>query len=183
MSGQSYECELSMTKSSTRAAEVAERRSRGMLLREIADELGLSLSYVSALANDPTGAEAKARKRSYRGICESCGGPTDGSRGPRNAPRLCRPCLRDEQSELTRARIVAEIRYWAELYGRPPAASDWNLACLRQRATVERIAECERRHREDGPWPPAATAQYVFGSWNAAIEAAGFEPLAPGGRR
>lgn len=30
---------------------------------------------------------------------------------------------------------------------------------------------------------PVSTARYIFGSWNAAIRAAGFGPIAPGQRR
>ena len=76
------------------AQRAQELRAAGLLQREIAVRLGVSRSYVAALYNDPDGAKARARKDSYRGTCESCGAPTDGSNGRGAAPTRCDPCYR-----------------------------------------------------------------------------------------
>lgn len=179
-----------------RAAEAAELRAQGLLYREIAERMGISVSYAQDLVNDPDGSALRARKDTYRGTCKDCGAPTDGSNGRVGAPVRCIECWARDAHETSVAWLVAEIRHWADLYGRPPSAVDWNIATMRRRNlrydrgddvggrfSDVRIAEAERRHREDGPWPAQKTVTHTFGSWNAAIEAAGFEPLVPGGRR
>jgi hypothetical protein len=54
--------------------------------------MGLSRSYVAELITDPAGDKVRTRKQSYRGVCEACGGRTDGSNGRAKAPRLCLAC-------------------------------------------------------------------------------------------
>lgn len=95
----------------------------------------------------------------------------------------------------TPERVIAEMRRWADLYGGAPAAHHWNPAQMRWRNRAyaegravgrfsdETMAEIDRRHREDGPWPTTSTVLKVFGSWNAGIVAAGFEPVPKGGGR
>lgn len=61
------------------------------------------------------------------------------------------------------ARIIEAAQSWAETHGAPPSASQWYAA---------------------GPnHPNNATVFNVFGSWNAMIAAAGFEPRGVGGQR
>lgn len=91
--------------------------------------------------------------------------------------------------ETSVAWMVAEAHYWFELYGHPPTAAEWNVASMRwhQRAydagrsngrpSDATVAEAERRHRDDGPWPSQNNITTVFGSWNAFVKAAGFEPV------
>lgn len=75
-----------------RVADVAALRAQGLTHQRIADRLGISRSYVRDLIYDPTGAKGLARKASYAGVCERCGGPTSGSNGRAKAPRLCITC-------------------------------------------------------------------------------------------
>jgi hypothetical protein len=84
----------------------------------------------------------------------------------------------------TDALILARIRQWARITGAPPTKSDWNPARLRQfarRATVH--AEKHLRKValfELGDWPSESTVRERFGSLNAALVAAGFQPRAAG---
>lgn len=59
--------------------------------------------------------------------------------------------------------IIEAIQAWAAEHGRAPLYKDWERA---------------------GPtWPASSAAAHRFGSWNAAIRAAGFEPRHHGFRR
>jgi hypothetical protein len=81
----------------------------------------------------------------------------------------------------TRNDIIDAITEWAELYGEPPRAADWNPSAARWSAAAWRI-ERYRKGRPDGtPWPSLNRAKAPFGgSLNAALAAAGFEPNKPG---
>lgn len=48
-------------------------REAGLLLREIAAEMDISVSYVSDLLVDPAGGKARQRKRRYARPCRRCG--------------------------------------------------------------------------------------------------------------
>lgn len=63
-------------------------RSEGLLMRQIAERMGVAVSTVDSWLNDPDGSRLRARKDSYRGTCEVCGARTDGSAG-RRAPTRC----------------------------------------------------------------------------------------------
>ncbi len=131
----------------------------------------------------------RCRKRTlYAGVCERCGRPTNCSDGRAAAPRRCAGCARAERHERALRRLIAEVHRWHDLYGEIPAASAWNLASVRarRRAYAEGrangrhaeayLAEMERRHREDGPWPSTSGVLAVAGSWNRLIALAGFTP-------
>lgn len=177
-------------KRAERAKEAARLRAQGLNGLQIARRMGVSRSYAYELLNDPDGFKVRERKDSYRGECEDCGAPTDGSNG-RAAPRFCQTCRNEREHARASERIISELQRWQQLYGRPPQAVDWSLSNLYYRRRNPQhgresdayIAEIERRHREHGPWPSLKGAQSVFGSWNAAIEAAGFEPLGVGKHR
>lgn len=64
------------------------------------------------------------------------------------------------------------MQVFAETYGRQPSYTDFNPS----RAQREAYA----RYHEDGCWPSGMTVNRHWGSWNAAIEAAGFTPIKPG---
>jgi hypothetical protein len=57
-------------------------------------------------------------------------------------------------------RVLARLRAWAQEHGRPPTLEEW------------------RRAGESHP--SAATVRRLFGTWNAALVAAGFEARRPG---
>jgi Homing endonuclease associated repeat len=69
----------------------------------------------------------------------------------------------------TEERIIQAIQRWAERHdGEPPAAHEWRRK--RQRDLRPMLGN------GPGSRPSACTVYRVFGSWNAAIEAAGFRP-------
>jgi hypothetical protein len=75
-----------------------------------------------------------------------------------------------------RDRIIAAMRGWAEQYGEPPRSREWSLHKLQAARDSEGI-----ERYVSGGWPSASTVEDYFGSWNAAIKAAGFGPR-PRGR-
>ncbi len=162
------------------ARQAQQLRAQGKLAREIAEILGVSRSYASALAgNDPDGQKAKRLKISYRGTCEGCGGATTGCNGPNRAPRFCSMCSAtdpDRRAKLTKwtpELILARIREWADLHGEPPAIADWNPNTSRHIYHDE--ARAQRFEQADGHWPWFTIVIVNFGTWNAALTAAGFD--------
>lgn len=80
-----------------------------------------------------------------------------------------RPRVRWDEHSVTTA-----LQRWAHLRGAPPRAIDWSPSELQLLGDigVERFA---RVTAGNGQWPSAATVRTLFGSWDAAITAAGFE--------
>lgn len=80
----------------------------------------------------------------------------------------------------TREEVLAAIVDWTERYGSPPAQSDWNPARARHFLghAHERGRHWSARIRrfESGDWPWADAVRSLFGNWNDAIEAAGYDP-------
>jgi hypothetical protein len=116
----------------------------------------------------------------YATPCIDCG---ERRYAGREAPR-CRSC-EDARSHTDAERYYIEaMRDWHERYGEVPAARDWIISAPSMRARVhpDRLAELDRRH-EDRKWPAMSGAIACFGSWSAAVRAAGFEPIGPGERR
>lgn len=164
-------------------ARVKALRDLGLLHREIADRTGLSRSYVAELLADPAGDAARARKALYAGVCVDCQGPTSGSEGPSNVPQRCALCAARHQSEnrkWTPGKVIAAIQWFDELFGAPPTTGDFCPSLIR-RCSPGRIVQAKERAAAGG-WPTIAVCAELFGSWNAALEAAGFEP-ARGARR
>jgi hypothetical protein len=64
------------------------------------------------------------------------------------------------------------MHVFAEIYGRQPAWVDFNPGL--------NDVEAYLRFHDDRCWPSGATVIRHWGTWNAAIEAAGFEPIGPG---
>lgn len=134
-------------------------RAQGLLYREIGESLGVATSTVHAWLQDPGGDQRRARRDRYRGRCAGCGAPTDGSRGPRGAPRHCATCAAPTAvRRWTEPLIIERLQQWACAHGgQPPTGRDW----------------AQRSARKDGRWPHPATVRRAFGSWNAAVTAAG----------
>ena len=80
------------------------------------------------------------------------------------------------------AYLLHKAQEWAERYGAPPTALDWNLAQARRAAAPERMAEIEARHGE-ALWPGSSTVTKTFGTWNAFLTEAGLETMRSGERR
>jgi transposase len=163
----------------TRAEKVAEAqrlRVEGLKLREISERMGVAISTVQDYISDPDLSKHMERRRRYGGKCVDCGKGTDGSRGAAERCLACSQRHRHEARKWTSKRIVEAIREFAERYGRPPAAADWNPPRARATGHHDRAL----RFEQDGCWPWATTVVDEFGTWNAAIVAAGFASRGPG---
>lgn len=163
-------------------------RADGWLIQAIADELEVSRSYASQLIHDPDGSRLRARKDSYRGVCEDCGGPTGGSDGPPAA--RCVTCIRVRRHAdryWTRDTIVRAFRAFHVRFGRSPATTDINGRCPSQspRYSPERRAEIEAIAASGFRLPVPWLVAREFGSWNTALDAAGLprNPNGGAGRR
>jgi hypothetical protein len=77
------------------------------------------------------------------------------------------------QPRFTGETILALIRAWAQLYGEPPTMRDWEPSRARRTGQQWRA----ERYRE-GEWPSATMVKRQFGTFNAAIRAAGLTPRA-----
>lgn len=77
------------------------------------------------------------------------------------------------RSYFTESGVVEAIRKFHDLYGRPPTKIEWCPPIARRLGHPE-LAE---RFESEGCWPSFRVIQRLFGTWNKAIEAAGFEPL------
>jgi hypothetical protein len=162
-----------------RVARAQQLRADGLLIREIAEQMGISKSYASDLISDPDSAKLTARRDTYRRPCSSCGKLMYGSDGlgPR-APEHCAACVGEARQIWTKEKIIVAIREFADRYGRPPSAWDWNPHMALNGGTVS----VYDRFYTDGCWPYTHYVQERFGSWNAGIAAAGFTPRRPGQR-
>jgi hypothetical protein len=153
----------------TRAENVAEatrlREEHGLTYREIAERMGAKLKTVYGWVTDPDLSRHYERRYRYGGKCEECGAPTDGSRGPAAPARLCKRCA--QEPWWTRDRIITAIRRWHKLTGEAPSQTDWEPSHPGHRPS---------RALEQDHWPCVHTVQRVFGTWVAAVEAAGLEP-------
>jgi Homing endonuclease associated repeat len=79
----------------------------------------------------------------------------------------------------TRERIIEAVHDYAAVFGSPPSAEDWNVSMARKNG---------RHDKADwfylfGDWPHYGSVTARFGSFNAAIEAAGFTPRPDGIKR
>jgi hypothetical protein len=124
----------------------------------------------------------RCRKRSYAQPCIDCGARTifGAEREKVEEPR-CASCSAAHRRVWTSERILETIRAWAAEHGEPPAMADWN-----PWASEHAYGDAERAQRarlglRDGHHPSATHVVYAFGTWSAALEAAGFEGRAAHG--
>lgn len=163
------------------AARVAELSRKGLLQREISDELGIGRSYVSELLCDPDGSAARARKDSYSLPCPDCGRPMCGSDGLSGAPQHCADCAKKyQQPTWTRESVRKAFRRFHERHGRPPRASERMAVTpsFAAKLSAERLAEAQETLEER--LPHTTLVYRLFGSWAAALEYAGL-PASPRG--
>lgn len=113
------------------------------------------------------------RNTMYAGTCEGCGAPTNGSNGRSKAPTHCRDCAPEANRIWTEETILAAMHEWYRLFGRPPSMLDWNLALAAYKKLPNLSARRERFGR--GRFPTANSVLNRFGTWRAALAAAGFE--------
>lgn len=165
----------------TLARRVAKLRQTGMSTAEIARRAKLSESYVYELINDPTGEAKRQRKRDYRRRntrpCPRCGHEMPGrndTQRDRGRTRVCASCWNEEHA-ISDEDILDAIRWWHDRYGEPPTSRDWGNSGSRtpiSRLQQERLDDA--RSIRELPSVTAVTSH--FGSWPAAIEAAGLTP-------
>lgn len=163
----------------------ADFRAQGMTLRQIGDALGVSTTTVQRLLS-PEKAElmrqqSNAAKRRRTGLCVDCGAVT--RYNGHGTSERCLPCGAifngQQQTIWTRERIISLIQEWAaEHDGDPPATPDWNPNLARRMNDEDRAIRFESRSYR---WPWSTNVILVFGSWNAAIAAAGFQPRVANG--
>ena len=92
--------------------------------------------------------------------CPGCGGPVVSPRG-----RHCTSCApKFRRRNWSREALISALRAWGEEHGKPPEAQDWLPSVDRSRQWA----------REYPRWPSATQVQRAFGSWGAALDAAGY---------
>jgi hypothetical protein len=156
------------TRTPERVAEAQRLRAEGKMWREIAEALGVAVSTAQEWGTDTDGLRRSARKARYDLVCVDCGGRVDGTTPGKmsdpDAP-VCGSCAAEHYAVWTRDAIVLCIQDWADEHGGiPPAANDFSRA----------------RALNPGAVPVVNHVLGRFGTWNAAIRAAGFEPYASG---
>lgn len=126
----------------------------------------------------------KCRKTKYSVPCVDCGYPLNGSDGRgENAAMRCNQCASiksgDERKIWTPQAVVLAMQEWAAEYGEPPSSHDWD--SWHAEHVLHDPARADRFRSADGRWPTLTSVCRAWGSWNAAIEAAGFAPRLPHG--
>jgi hypothetical protein len=140
-----------------RIAPGAERAARVEAAQRMAKD-GVSTQDIAAILGiSPRTVRAYLRA----GSCAECGTPVVTS-------ALCPRCAsrRATRPARTRSEAIFAIRAWAEETGHPPRAAEW--------APSEDPAS--KWAREYPRWPGQKTLHTIFGTWMAALEAAGYPP-------
>lgn len=89
-----------------------------------------------------------------------------------------RPAARSQHSRFTPEEILDAIRRWNVQYGAPPKSADWDPS------RAERHGHSDRAARfRNGDWPSVRMVRRQFGTFGAAITAAGFDAPAPTGTK
>jgi hypothetical protein len=164
-----------------RVSEAVALVRQGLKGAEIAEAMGIGRSQVFALLKDPLGVQARERKGKRYGLCADCGRKVFNS-GSYDIQERCAACHGLHQRAQSAAWIIEAIQDWHERYGVPPSAQDWNTAPSQleqmhpERRLIHQARIAERK------WPRTSSVQSAFGTWSAAIEAAGLTPTRPGHR-
>src|ERR1044072_550897 len=98
----------------------------------------------------------RCRKAQYAGTCDTCGGATNGTTPSRGVPTRCATCL-----HWTREAVLDALRDWGDDHGGVPPR------------TCDALIGAEGH----GPLRDEATVRRFFGTWNAALLAAGYVAL------
>ena len=86
---------------------------------------------------------------------------------------------RDGRKARTRADVIAALKRYENLYGPPVTSACFNPATAKW---ADRQDLIDRYYGPDGPWPSLNSIRGLFGSFNAAREAAGLKPNPSGPR-
>lgn len=161
-------------------------------VRRVAADLGVPAKTVRSWVNDDYAERSRVSsrrcKQRYRGVCVDCGKSTSYNGVDTHGAKRCLACSsawwqapeqRAARTKWPRERIVERIREWNDMYGTPPTAKDWNPWAARFELGHEERAQ--RFLLADGHWPWFTVVARRFGTWNTAIEAAGFEANEPSG--
>ncbi len=175
-----------LMKTPERVAEAQRLRADGLTWRAIGERLGVSYKTAHGWVNDPDGSRLAARKETYRRTCEDCGASIGGYGGGGGAqPRWCNSCAAPHRADAlriwTRDALILAIQEWAHEHGEPPAMADWNAWTARHQLHDEARAQRAEANMAAGRYPSFKSVVDMFGSWNAGIAAAGFEPRAKHG--
>lgn len=150
---------------------------------EIGEHFGIGRSTAAQWITDPQLKGVRARKdRLYSGPCADCGKTLQRS-GPNESKRCgeCHELWLHNNKYWTRGRIIAVIWEFADRYGHPPSVSDFRASPNELKRLPEQTAASILARKRDMKMPALGSIVAEFGTWNAAIEAAGFEPTV--GRR
>lgn len=140
----------------------------------VSNPAGVCAGCDSAVPTTRKWCSNRCRKQSYGQPCVDCGKRTCfGAESARVPYPRCQECSVEHRRKWTPEVVVARIQEWARLYGDRPAQPDWNPWQARALGQEDRA---QRFESANGYWPGFTTLVDVFGSWNAAIEAAGLEP-------
>jgi hypothetical protein len=164
-----------MTAREEKAATVRALHEEGHTYAAIGRILGISTSFANDLDKDPTGERARERKRRFERACLGCG-KTINPGGIRPETIRCVSCQAAHIEAETHRWIIESVAEWVELFGAPPAATDWSSAHARAGHMEWKIRRVERTGR---PWPSVGTVQSHFGSWNNMLRELGHRPLEP----
>jgi hypothetical protein len=156
------------------------REGEGLAFAEIAARLGLAVSTVYGYYSDPTGERERARRERYRRPCKNpdCGNLTSGADGPGAPPRYCPRCAALTRRRWTEEKVLEAIREWHRSTGAPPTLHDWSPA-----HAPEGHSGAARYLSEPGRWPSVPQVRARFGSFRAAVRAAGLDPARSGAPR
>jgi hypothetical protein len=135
--------------------------------------------WVVKRARVPKWCSERCRRNQYDKQCLYCGVRVSGTDPGRSLGR-CTKCARARYSKQVREGHIAMIRRWVAVHGEPPSYRDWEPYGCRQVLHDEARARRAEASLVEG-WPSAGAVINAWGSWNAAIRAAGFEPRAPHG--
>jgi hypothetical protein len=147
------------------------REDEGLMWREISERLGLARATAHEYYSDPTGEQTRKRKARYERPCDMCGKPLK-LNGFRPDTTTCARCLGAITRDASKAWILDSFAEWSQRFGAPPSSVDWNPADARVSAW-----KAKRYKRTGRKWPSPTLVTSHFGSWNAGLRAAGFEPL------
>jgi hypothetical protein len=106
-------------------------------------------------------------KARYVGVCRGCGAYTQPRNGKGDAYAYCKACHPGAiERRWTYERVIEAMLEWRERHGRLPSSYDWS------RTHARRRGEYASQRLAAGDWPSASIVSPLFGTWNAAREAA-----------